>query len=236
MGSSETSGASFNSSLEGIEYYVSPPIGAILEPNTEYIWWFNITANLSNLVGYKIELLDNYSNVLATNTGVNPGGGNLSISLNVYNNHTIIGRYSIDTGGGYFIIDADSAWSILMVNSTERGTIYSFFKYLKDLDEFGEETKRSDLSRMLFFWIILFILVAAISFQTGWDVATQGGAITFVMLIVWIASYAGFMSLNYLPAANTAYISGTFLQKYAVAIIATFLTLGHLLNKIGDEG
>jgi hypothetical protein len=123
-----------------------------------------------------------------------------------------------------------------MEYSTERGTIYSFFKYLKDLDEFGEETKRSDLSRMLFFWIILFILVAAISFQTGWDVATQGGAITFVMLIVWIASYAGFMSLNYLPAANTAYISGTFLQKYAVAIIATFLTLGHLLNKIGDEG
>ena len=220
--------ATYNSSMEGLSWKVYPDLGKILFPNTTQIFLFNITANLSNIVACKMEIINNNSVSLGTTTGCNAQGGNLSLLIPLGTNRSVRAIYSVDIGDGYFILDADAYWIVMETNIPERGTIVAFFKYSKNLNEFGSDDNRQEYSRIVLFFFFLAILMASISITTGWDLTTSGGSLIFMNFIILISSYAGFLTLSYTG------VNG-WMDKYVVALITSLFTIGFILNKLSRE-
>ncbi len=224
--------AEYNSSLEGITYSVAPRL-TILNPNTNYTFWFNLSSTILTLDGFKFELLDNSSNILATNTSTDPFG-NISLYFDTASYKSIRGKYSIKHNGTWIVLDSDSHWSMRSSNISERGTLLAFFKYSANLDIFGSDEGRVEYSKIVFFFTILFLLLGAISFKTGWDFTTTGGSLMLLLPIIWFASFAGFLSISYLPDLQTNIIPAAAMQKHTVALITSFLTFGFILNKLSQ--
>lgn len=224
MGSGAIDSASYNSSLSGLLWKVYPG-PQLLNSNTNYTFGFNITANYSNIVSCKMELLNNNSISLGTTTGCNQYGGNLSIFLDTGMNRSIRGVFSVDVGDGLFIIDADAYWAILTANISERGTIISFFKYARTLDVFGSDDGRQEYTRIIGFFFFLMIVLGVLSKTTGWDFSTDGGLIVFVAIMVIGASVAGFFRLSYTGGF------GPWIDKYTIALITGLFAFGFIMNK-----
>lgn len=221
-------GAVYNSTIEGLSWKVYPSLGKILFPNTTQTFLFNITANLSNIVTCKMELINNNSVSLGITTGCNAQGGNLSLSIPLGKNRSIRAIYSIDIGDGYFILDADAYWIIMETNIPERGTILAFFKYARNLNEFGNDNNRQEYSRIVFFFLMLSIILGFISYTTGWDFSTSGGSIVFLCFLIILGSYGGFLTLSYTG------VNG-WMDKHVVALITSLFTAGYVLNKFAKE-
>jgi len=227
------SSATFNSTLaDGVTWkYGIVPFANYLTQNTTYTFWFWVNSTSSNLVGYKMELLNENGVVYSTKTGAVASGSNLTAALNVYQNKSIRGRYSIDTGDGYVIVDADSFWSVTVVNIPTRGTIASFISNLNRVNFFGSDDGRAQYSKSLLFFIFFFMILGAISYSTGWDFATAGGAIALLYPIVLVASLAGFFDITFLPPGASSLASAAFIQRYSVAIITGLFSGGYIFNK-----
>ncbi len=222
------SAAAYNSSMEGLSWVVYPDLGKVIFPNTTQIFLFNITANLTNLVSCKMEVINNDSVSLGLTTGCNSQGGNLSLSIPVGENKSVRSVYSVNIGDGYFILDADAYWIIMTVNIPERGTIVAFFKHARDLNEFGSDNNRQEYSRVVFFFLMLAIIMAFLSKTTGWDLITTGGSLVFMNFIILFGSYAGFLTLSYTG------VNG-WMDQYVVALITSLFTVGFIFNKLGRE-
>ena len=227
MGGGEEA-STYNSSMEGLSWKLYPNLGKIILPNTTQTFLFNITANLSNIVSCKMELINNNSVSLGTTTGCNSQGGNLSLSIPVGTNRSIRGIYSVDIGDGYFVLDADAYWLIMTTNIPERGTIVAFFKYVRNLNEFGSDDNRQEYTRVVFFFLMLSIIMGSICYSTGWDFSTAGGSMIFLTFLIIIASYGGFLTLSYTG------ING-WMDQYVVALITGLITGGYVLNKFARE-
>ena len=116
----------------------------------------------------------------------------------------------------------------MVTDIPERGTIVAFFKYMRNLNEFGEDENRQEYSRIVFFFLMLSIIMGIISYTTGWDFSTAGGSIGFLTFLVWMASYGGFLTLSYTG------ING-WMDQHVVAMITTLFALGFILNKFARE-
>ena len=219
------SAAVYNSSLDGLSWTVYPDLGKILLPNTTQLFLFNITANLSNIVSCKMEIVNNNSVSLGTTIGCNSQGGNLSLSIPLGMNRSFRGIYSVNIGEGYFIIDADSFWTSMTLNIPERGTLTAFFKYARDLNEWGSDDARQEYSRIVLFFLILSIVMAFISLTTGWDLITAGGSIVFMFFVILFGSYAGFLTISYAGL-------NPWMDQYVVAFIMGLFTIGFIFNKL----
>lgn len=228
MSSGDVSGATYNSSMEGLSWKVYPDLGRIILPNTTQIFLFNITANLSNIVNCKMEIINNDSVSLGTTIGCDSRGGNLSLSIPVGYNRSVRGVYSVDIGDGYFVLDADAYWVVMKTNIPPRGTLMAFFKYAKNLNEFGDDTNRQEYSRIVLFFLMLSIIMGVICYNTGWDFSTAGGAMGFMTFIILIASYGGFLTLSYTG------VNG-WMDQYVVALITSLFCGGYILNKFARE-
>lgn len=228
MGTGEVVGATYNSSTEGLSWKIYPDLGKILFPNTTQLFAFNITANLSNIDSCKMEIVNNNSVSLGITTGCNSQGGNLSLSVTLGNNRSVRAIYSVDIGEGYFILDADAYWIIMETNIPERGTIVAFFKYAKNLNEFGSDDNRQEYSRVVFFFLMLSIIMGSICYSTGWDFSTGGGSMIFMTFIIIMASYSGFLTLSYTG------VNG-WMDQHVVALITSLFTAGFILNKFARE-
>ena len=234
--STGTEGATYNSTLaDGVSWkYGIVPFATVLTQNTTYTFWFWVNSTSANLVAYKMELLNSTGGILATTTGSTSTGSNITILLNTMTNTSIRGRYSIDTGDGYVIVDADSFWPVFGYTIPPRGTISSFISNLNRINVFGEDEGRKQYSMALLFFIILFMVLGAISYSTGWDFATTGGALMLLFPIILIASLAGFFNITYLPEGAGDLASAAFIQRYTIAMITGLLAGGYIFNKIAE--
>lgn len=221
-------------SLEGITWSAGPD-HQVLAPNTEYNFSFTIADNNSELTGYRIELYDNNSVILASSTGTNSAGGTVSVLLNTFNNVSIRGRYLFTNGTGWYVLDSDYYWLVEDEDIPERGTLKAFFKYISTLDIFGGSQERQDYSRTLLFFIIIFIVFGLISYTTGFELQTAGGSLLLLVPIVWFASAGGFFTMNYSPLVQNSLGDPGFFAKYTVALITTFIGLGYTLSRIAEE-
>lgn len=229
-------GATYNSTLaDGVTWrYGVIPQASILSRNTTYTFWFWVNSTSLNLIAYKMELLNNTGGVITTTVGTSASGSNITSAINIMQNQSIRGRFSIDSGSGYYIVDADAFWPSFGYTIPPRGTVWSFIKNLNRINVFGEDEGRKQYSMALLFFILLFIVLGAISYSTGWDFATAGGAIMLLFPIVIIASMAGFFNITYIPQGAGDLAAPQFLQKYTVAIITGLLSLGYIFNKIAE--
>lgn len=213
--------AVYNSSLEGIKWIFSPPSGR-LDKDENYLFEFNITASLNNLVGCKIELLNVNDTILNSTTGCNSAGGNISVSLNTTINK-LWGRYSLDFGEGYVIIDQDAYW--ILIDYVSRTSLWHFFKDIKNIKEFGDDEGRQEYSRIVLFFAVLIIGFAAVSKVTGWDASNPGGMLLLLCGVIWIASFPGFLTLTNVTPWDK-------LDRYIVAFIVSLITVGYSTNAV----
>jgi len=220
--------ATYNSSREGLSWTVYPDLGKVLFPNTTQMFLFNITANLSNIVSCKMEVINNNSVSMGTTIGCDSKGGNLSLSIPLGKNRSTRAIYSVDIGEGYFILDADAYWGIIDMNIPERGTLVAFFKHARELNQFGNDDNRQEYSRIVFFFLMLSIIMGYISYNTGWDFSTAGGSMCFMTFLIIFASYGGFLTISYTGANN-------WLDQYVVALITSLITGGYILNGFARE-
>lgn len=212
-------------SLRGIKYSYSPPSGRLAK-NTVYTFTFNVTSSLSNLVNYSMQILNESDTILNRTSGSTAAGGNLSLTLNTSISNKLWGKYYVDVGGGMVVIDNDAYWLTNITDYTpERGTLWHFFNYARNLDEFGGEDNRTEFTRVVGFFLVLTILLAALCYTSGWDFASPGGMLTLILGAVWIGSFTGFLTLTGISPWDV-------IDKYAMAFIVSLVWVGHSVNTV----
>ncbi|GAJ05715.1 unnamed protein product, partial [marine sediment metagenome] len=217
--------AEYESDYEGLDWIIKPTSGP-LTANNSYLFTFNLTATKSNLVNCKMEITNITQTILASAAGCTDSSQiNLSLTFNVSDHPYLYGRYSVDVGDGYFTVDTDAYWIIFeeTLNITS-GTLKNFFEHLSDFSTirvFGEEEHKSEFSRIILFFLVLFIAMGSISYSTGWEMQTQGGALLVLFPVVLFASIGGFFTMNLAFVGDVALpvVNAEFWNKYLVAFI-----------------
>ena len=219
--------ATYEGSLKGMNWFVTPATGRLDPGSTTFN--FNLTASLGNLDGgfCKFELIDvDDESILATTSGGYSTGCNLSITYTVVDNSKISGKLYIDTTNttGFVVIDDDAYW-VGLETTVDTKAFFYFLQDFKDLPEFGDGI-RQEYSRVVFFFFFLIILVGMATYFTGYDFANPGAAVLLVYPMIILASFAGWFDFNHLSSYD-------FLNKYTVALIASFIVGGYTLNYFG---
>jgi len=226
-----TSGAAnFTSDIEGIKWTFSPPIGR-LNNGINQTFNFNVTASLGNIASCRIELIDEDENILARNFSsvVTAYGCNLSAALNTsLIPYKLFGKYYIDVGGGYFVLDSDAYWISNITDYTSDNTLWTFFNNLRSLDEFGEEDGRQEYSKIVFIFLIIIVLWAFISYSTGWDFQSPGAVVIGLAILFWILSFTGFLRLGNLTPWETT-------DTYIFATIFSLFAGGYILSTLDKQ-
>ena len=220
-----SSGAESNYTLQGIAWEITPASGR-LNPSTLYTFGFNVTkVNQSNVVGCRMRLLNITEGILNSTIGCGVTGGYISLHHTTPSSGKMWGEYAINVGTGYIIVDKDAMWVMMVFNKSADGTIIDALNRIRNMDEFGEDDNRAEYSRIIAFFLLFTIILGIITYSTGWDMATSGGTILFGTMIIWIVSIVGFLNLS-----NISRFS--FIDKYYVALVTTFICFGWLINSV----
>jgi hypothetical protein len=231
MGSGGTSEAAYTASMDKISWIISPKIGQ-LSPNTNYLFGFNVSVQEGGVMSQcRIRLYNLSSTLLNSTTGCTSTGGNISMYFNTGSNSKIFGEYAINNGSNWIIVDTDAKWYILDLDVSQ-GNIWSALTRLKNLDEFGTDNIRKEFSRIVIFFFILMIVLCFLA-NGGWDFATGGGTIMFLAVIMWMASFPGFLQIDLLSSKVDGGVVFDLIDKYYVALITTFFAAGFYLRKFG---
>ena len=219
--------AEYTSDLEGIKWVHAPASGRLVA-NQSYNFQFNITSSKGNIIGCKMELTNMSDYVLnSTIIGCGSGGGNLSFWRNMTDGTRFYGKYYVDIGDGYITLDADAYWILLDVDAII-GTLKDFWENIIDIPEWSNDEMKREFSRIMWVFLIGIVLLGVLCSTTGWDFSTQGGALLLLFPIVLFISIGGFFTMNIGP--------NEFWNKYAVATISAFITLGWLFNWLATRG
>jgi hypothetical protein len=202
----------------GINYKINPSPGTVLTPGTVYAFNFNITANKSNLDTYSFSLYLSNGTLLNSANGAVAIGSNLTIYLNTSNYEQIIGKYYINVGNGTYQINMRT-WTVLQITQGD-GSIQTWFDNLsmEDVDIKGKFTG------YFIFFLVLFVSIAGLCKITGADLSSPGLPLGLVLGIVWIASLGGFFNITFSPL--------DFINKFGIALIVTFLSLGYAMGQM----
>lgn len=209
--------AEYTSPLEGINYYISPTPGPWLSENTNYTFTYNISANLSNLIFYSMNITLSNGTELASVYGTTSTGGDLTIFLNTSDYNRLYGYYYIDVGNGTFLIDP-SIW-VLRDITPGNLSIYNFFVYLKSTETDIED----NYTHLFFLFFFFFLAMAAFTLSTGMELAQPGICLILVFFFVAICSLTGYFTIDFAP--------GDFINKYGILLVVFLLTGGYTLGQ-----
>jgi hypothetical protein len=223
-------GTSTNASYYQYRYknilYSTYPMPGRLEPDTDYKFGFNITADDGNVVSCKLEIKNITLDVVAsTTTGCTAYGGTLSVTYNTGNNQKLFGYYYVDLGNGLELFKANDAWFMEELEVSSGIGILNFLSELKELPDWGDNPNRSEFSRIVFCFFLMIILVGFFTFFTGYDIANPGAGLFIVFGFMLAFSIAGLMSIG----GITPY---SFFNQYWIVIVVGLLTFGFYLNYI----
>lgn len=209
--------AEYTSPLEGITYSISPTPGPWLSENTNYTFTYNVSANLSNLIFYSMNITLPNGTELDSIHGTTSTGGNLTIFFDTADYNRLYGYYYLDIGNGTYLIDP-SIW-VLRDITPGNLSIYNFLVYLK-----ASETDIEDNYTTLFFlFFFLFSAMAAFTYSTGMELAQPGICLFILFFFVAICSVAGYFTIDFAP--------GDFVNQYGILLVVSLLTGGYALGQ-----
>jgi hypothetical protein len=250
------SGIEYNATTEGMTWTINPPIGP-LNRSITYTFEFNITASLGNLIGCKFEIYNESSDIVANNSGctAQSTGDNLSDTYQILQGDKLWGVYYIQVNATCSdsecdagplqgescsvdadclvdgIIDADAYWTEFNITAGS-SSIKRIIQDLTTLSDFGEGNEQ-EFSRIFWFFLFATLVIAGLSYFTGWDFNSPGSAILLIAPLVLIFSFAGFFEIAMFRGADTSFQS--FLEQFTVAIITVCFAAGYLINHIRRE-
>lgn len=223
--------------IEGIKYFLLPSSGLITAGEQNFS--FQVASSKNNIVGAKFEIVNLSNYILTSQTSVCAAAGcTISKLYDVDSPDNIKGRYYVNTGQGYILLEADAHW--ITVNITARdGTFEQFWLNLRGVfDEWHEEgedtTNTSDFNRIVFIFLFMAIFISVFNKLTGFDTANPGAFLIFLTVVTFIGSVAGHPDSGFFSLDNTGW--GGFLDNYFVFGIVFMNTIVHwMIVKLGAQ-
>ncbi len=214
--------AEYASPYKGIEYVISPKPGSWLSEESVYSFTFNITANLSNLMYYSLNITDKDGTQLNSTFGTTATGGNLTVTLDTtdYALERLYGHYYIDTGNGTIYLIDPALWSVRTIEAGS-GSLLVFFQNLVASEPDIEDNYNS----LVLIFFIIFVGFAAFCYSTGMELAQPGISLFILFFLVLMLSIAGFFTIDFAPS--------DFMNRYGVFLVIFFITAGFTLGQWG---
>ena len=222
------SNVSYTSAIEGLSWHIYPMIGQ-LNYGSQF-FQFNLTDSNNNLIGCIFNIVNQTNGTVATLSGGNSSACSLPITYTVLPGQTLFGKAYVATtaSGGYFQLDADAKWISLDINSTTAWTgLTGIMKDLKTMREFGKAGNEQEFSMFILFFFIGTLLLAILTFTTGWEVNTPFTGALIVWILMALGTVGGFFTMNY---GSDNIPTGSFLAKWFVFIIFSLYFLGYSLS------
>ena len=144
------------------------------------------------------------------------------------------GRYFVDIGEGYIMIEGDAFWRLISIDISATGTIKDFWQNFRLLfDEWHDPdvdvSNKLEYSRIVFIFLMLAIVLALFNkFSGNYDGQYPGAFAIAITVIIWMGSLAGgltgqgFFYYSYLFGSS---IGANFLNNYILAILSTLMSL-----------
>lgn len=220
-----------NFTLDGITWEIYPSSGNLINFNGATNFSFYVLARKSNLVSQycKAELYDSVTNtVLDYTIGGNESTCNLTISKIIPADSRVFGRlYISENSGTWNLIEGDAEWFRLETNTTSAWTtVKSFFEEFGRIPELGTGM-RNEFNRVIIFFFLLMLLMGILSFYTQFDTVYPGALILLVLVIIGIASYGNFLTLEFGNSNMTNMV-----EQYGLFGITCMLSIGYAFHQI----
>jgi len=209
--------AEYVSQAEGVTYTFSPSSLTWLPENTLQTFGVVITANLSNLIYYSINITDEDMNLLNSTYGTTSTGGALSVIVNTSAYDKLYGRYYVNVGNGTFLLDP-SIWVIRDITSWG-GSVYSSLKTLVSTTTDIED----NYTMLMLIFFLLFVGMATFTYSTGMELSQPGICLIILFFFVAMCSLVGLFTIDFSP--------NEFTNKYGVLLVVFFLTAGYSLGQ-----
>ena len=181
--------------IEGIKYFLLPASGIITTGNQNFS--FQVVSSKDNIVNVKFEIVNGSGYVLTSQTSACATAGcTISIMYNVTSVQNIKGKYYVDLGDGYILLEADAHWIEVDIPARD-GTFKQFWLNLRGVfdewHEVGEDvTNTGDFNRIVFIFLFLAIFIAVFNKLTHFDSSNPGAFLIFLTVVVFMGSIAGF--------------------------------------------
>jgi len=210
--------AEYDSPYEGITYSISPKPGPWLSKNTVYYFTYNISANLSNLIFYSINISLSNGTELNSTHGTTSTGGNLTVAVNTSDHKRLYSYYYLNIGNGTYLIDP----GMFIIEDITPGnlSIYKFFVDLKSTETDVED----NYTHLFFLFLFFFAGMAAFTFTTGMELAQPGICLFLLIFFVAICSLSGYFTIDFAP--------GDFINQYGILLVVSLLTGGYALGQV----
>jgi len=214
-----------NYTFKGISWEAGPRIGITYFPDTIYLFYFNVSSSENNLANCKMELRNITRDIIVSNTSVGTGTRcYVPISFDSDNHDKLYGYYYLDLGSGYGLLKANDPW--MFENRTTAVKPYNLWKILKEMDDsadFGETHNRQEFSKIVAFFLVITLIIAAFTFSTGYELSNPGGALILLWGLILMGSFAGIFEIKGIAALS-------WFDKYFIALTCTFITWGYIFG------
>ena len=229
MNPSSGTNVTYTSDVDGITWRIFPATGQVGLGAIDI--GINITSTKSNLLGCKLDILQQTTNTILTTASASgtTSACDLSTSYTVPAGTRVYVQYYVKTtgSGDFFLIDGDQMLYNFGFNNTNTPTFISnLFKDLNNLPEFGNEPLRQEFSKIIAFFFIAILLIGLLCYFTEYDRMYPGFFFILLTILIMVATKAQFLTVSS-PGLTP------WLQQYAVAIIAILFNLGYVFNTWG---
>jgi hypothetical protein len=225
---------SYAGALSGIKWSIYPG-NEILTKDREYTFGFNVTAMYGDLVSCSMEIYNSSNSpnisLLASVSGCNAYGGNISITLNVGNLTKITRLFYLDTGSGSVVIDPMHNWCE-NVSVSSFDSIVSFFSLLSTMDdELGGTDARASFTRIVSFFLIITLILGVMNVSFGWDLQNPGMAIGLIAFLVIFASAGGWFRVDFYGFKNMSIGLKSWLDFGFIPLLVTLFTAAFYIHR-----
>jgi hypothetical protein len=122
----------FSSNIDGVSFLKYPTPGIINPGVTTF--YYQVYSKTLNITQVKFDLINTSNTVLNTTTKTcGPRNCTTTLVYNVTNSMSLKGRYYVNFGSGFVLLEADAYWRAIVTNVSDWGTIKSFTSNFRDL-------------------------------------------------------------------------------------------------------
>lgn len=250
----------FQSSLTGITWTRGPLTGILYIPanGTTFNFTYRVQSQLSNIVGAKFVILNQTTNssgekliVNSSTSSCTPSGCSLNLTYFVHPNEILWGRYYVDLGPGYTLLEGDAKWNAITNQPSSTNTVKSMLSDFGGLFESwtvvnGEWIKdnadaanKQEYSRLVFFFLSMAVVLSLFAKFSGYDYPNPGFLLVGLTVIMFILSiYNGVGGHGFFYYSNLipeVYNGASWLNNYILPLICLLLTVGIISGVMANK-
>lgn len=252
--SGSSSNATYVSSVEGV-YYTTTPAFGIITPGS-ITFGYNITSIKGNMVNCRFDLTYPNATVIDSTSSPCTTTAYLTLTHTFVAGDKILGKYYVDMGSGWLLLEGDGNWYMIPSNKSSFGTVRDFMILLGDKTAWTDSKGASEVENMKYEFtiiIIVFVMIAifaaALNLSFSFDLYSPGYFL-FILpaILIGISVIGGIQGegLLYIKGAtnlvpglgSTSAISSInhFLDNFVIAFFSVLISIGIWLSASRRDG